>query len=245
MMLNPRYILCGLALSMATVFSWGAGIPAPEAASLMDEYAVARWQVEEGLPSDAVLALAFTTDGFLWCLTERQLSRFDGVRFESRDWPTRLDPGGWAGLEETAGSALWVYGGSGACNLSSRFAGRSVWAGTTIPLRTSVQKVVRGTDNILWAVVSNGLYRVNGRQTQFHQLPGPSGAKVNAAEAGADGVLWLASGQSILRFSKGNFEVEQVPPSGEIQHLSDGRDGVVWAATATGLLCRVEGRWQA
>jgi len=245
MMLDPRSILCVLALSMAMLSSRGAELPASEAASLMDEYAVARWQVEEGLPSDAVLALAFTTDGYLWCLTERQLSRFDGIRFENLDWPMRLDPGGWSGLDETAGPALWVYGGSGACNLSSRFVGRSVWTGTAISPKTSVQKVVRGTDKILWVVGSNGLYRVNGRQTQFLKLPGPAGAKVSAAEAGADGTIWLAVNQAILKFSKGRFEAEPVPPSGEVQYLSAGRDGVVWAATATGLLCRVEGRWQA
>ena len=244
-MVTFRHVLLILVMGVAGDFCLAASIPAPEAASLLEEFTVARWQVEEGLPDDSVLDLQFSSDGYLWCLAEKKLSRFDGVRFESLDWPSRMEAGGWSGLDETSDSTLWVHGVGGACNLSARQTGKSIWAGTPVPPRTPVQKVVRLADKSLWAVVSNGLYQVNGRNTLFYKMPGPAGAVVEASEFGPGGMFWLATGKSILTFCKGHFVSEPLPGgTSEVLFLTMGNDGMVWAATASGLLCREGGRWK-
>src|SRR5260370_17782767 len=44
-------------------------------------YYVHVWQTEDGLPGNAVPAVAQTHDGYLWVCTYDGLARFDGVRF--------------------------------------------------------------------------------------------------------------------------------------------------------------------
>ena len=46
------------------------------------------WRAEDGAPS-TILALAQTTDGFLWIGTPTGLIRFDGNRFEAVTIPDR------------------------------------------------------------------------------------------------------------------------------------------------------------
>src|SRR5262245_43345846 len=49
------------------------------------------WASDEGLPNNSVLALAQTSDGYLWVGTPNGLARFDGVRFEEFA-PTNFAP---------------------------------------------------------------------------------------------------------------------------------------------------------
>src|SRR5436305_13970154 len=46
------------------------------------------WQTPQGLPQESVLAIAQTSDGYLWLGTEEGLVRFDGVRFVTVDTKT-------------------------------------------------------------------------------------------------------------------------------------------------------------
>ncbi|HYC62588.1 MAG TPA: two-component regulator propeller domain-containing protein [Thermoanaerobaculia bacterium] len=48
----------------------------------LTQYVQRSWDVEDGLPQDAVQAIAQTRDGYLWLGTQEGLVRFDGVRFE-------------------------------------------------------------------------------------------------------------------------------------------------------------------
>ena len=53
-----------------------------EASGLLGEnYAVTSWTVEDGLPGNALSALAPARDGYLWVGSLNGLARFDGVRF--------------------------------------------------------------------------------------------------------------------------------------------------------------------
>ena len=57
------------------------------------QYALQVWKTENGLPQNAIQAIAQTRDGYLWLGTERGLVRFDGVQF------TVFDKGNTPGLQ--------------------------------------------------------------------------------------------------------------------------------------------------
>lgn len=57
-----------------------AATPTPEHPSA--PYHSQTWTTEQGLPGDAVRAVAQTRDGYLWVATQAGLARFDGVRFK-------------------------------------------------------------------------------------------------------------------------------------------------------------------
>lgn len=58
---------------------------AARAAKSQDDYVVRVWDARQGLPVDAVRALAQTPDGYLWVGTFGGLARFDGDRFQVFD----------------------------------------------------------------------------------------------------------------------------------------------------------------
>ena len=68
------------------------------------------WRSEDGLPSDAVIALAQTPDGYLWIGTNAGLARFDGVRFEVFDRRTtpELQSDQCGPLVVDGTGALWI-----------------------------------------------------------------------------------------------------------------------------------------
>ena len=55
--------------------------PSSTAASLLDEYALRQWTVQDGLPERTVQYVGEGPDGFFWVATFRHLLRFDGIRF--------------------------------------------------------------------------------------------------------------------------------------------------------------------
>lgn len=155
-----------------------------EPGSLLDDYAVQRWQMEDGLPEDSVRGLLFSSDGYLWCLTDKAVSRFDGLRFDTFDESRRESAG--SGLMENKRGEIWAYGAMGAYRAAPR---GGKWIGFTSVLSSKfpVRRLLQGDEDALWAVGSNGVYRVEGRHSRFFSLPKrgrkPS-AEVSAVEVG-------------------------------------------------------------
>lgn len=235
-------VLC-LALVVGARHSSAGG----ESASLLDDYAVYRWQVEEGLPEDSVQSLLFASDGYLWCLMDQTLSRFDGMRFDKVRIPQPRRPGtDWSGLSETSSGGVWLHGTAGACGFQSRPPNQLTGNENLVPSTIKVQRVLQHKQ-VLWAVISNGVYRLENRHSRFFALPKRVSlpkVEINAAEMSPGGELWLAAGPAILRFVQGAYVAEDLPAQGDVQTLSLGRDGVLWAATATNLLCRESSTWR-
>src|SRR6185436_14439807 len=73
-----------LSATLVLASAYGAeakAAPAPRGALREPGFDLRTWRSEDGLPSDAVNALAQTPDGYLWIGTNAGLVRFDGVRF--------------------------------------------------------------------------------------------------------------------------------------------------------------------
>ena len=85
---QSRFASRHLAAVVAVVAAGAASCPAraelpPSSASnsLLDDYALRQWTVEDGLPERAVQCVEEGPDGFFWVATFRHLLRFDGIRF--------------------------------------------------------------------------------------------------------------------------------------------------------------------
>ena len=77
-----RLILNGLCL---LALLSGAPAWALDPARKVDEYTIARWTMEDGLPHNLVHTLSQDADGYLWAGTWEGAARFDGRRFTSYD----------------------------------------------------------------------------------------------------------------------------------------------------------------
>ena len=80
-----RLFTTGLCLLVLLV---GAPAWALDPARKVDEYTIARWTMEDGLPHNLVHTISQDADGYLWAGTWEGAARFDGRRFTSYDAST-------------------------------------------------------------------------------------------------------------------------------------------------------------
>jgi ligand-binding sensor domain-containing protein len=74
------------------------------------QYLLHVWDMDSGLPGNAVFALRQTSDGYLWIGTQDGLVRFDGVDFEiyTRDTVPQLRSNDVRALYEYRSGVLWI-----------------------------------------------------------------------------------------------------------------------------------------
>jgi diguanylate cyclase (GGDEF)-like protein len=211
----------------------------------LSQFRLDGWQIEQGLPQNAVSALAHTSDGYLWVGTLGGLARFDGARFTTFDASEFADLASQPvlGLMQDAQKNLWIGHNKGAAiyrdgKFKSMFSAgqlgdQRVWAFAQAP------------DGAVWAATSNGLVRwAKGVTRYYREADGLPTDRLRALAFDRDGVLWIASsGGGLVSFSGGRFTV--LNPANGFPHLqvrsvlADPAGGV-WAATAGGGLARVK-----
>ncbi|MCC7517714.1 MAG: ATP-binding protein [Verrucomicrobiae bacterium] len=164
------------------VFATGC-IAAPP--SLLSDFSLRRWSVEDGMPEAIVLSVESRRDGYLWCRTPHHRLRFDGLRFmdiseKTPELPPAKpsdaagafpEPPAEDGLPPTITAKLqdaegtwWIGTPSG---IYRRQDGR--WAGLTMrdgvfPLDVRCLAVDR--EENLWAGTSGGLVRLRPREVK-------------------------------------------------------------------------------
>jgi ligand-binding sensor domain-containing protein len=121
-------------------------------------YAHDIWQVENGLPQDAVQTITQTTDGYLWLGTEEGLVRFDGARFTvfNRKNTPALQESYVRVLFPDPDGALWIGGRVAGVTrfLNGHFRNFGVQDGLREGGVTAIARDSRGT---LWVGTNAGL----------------------------------------------------------------------------------------
>src|SRR6201999_1314017 len=75
----------------------------------LTQYSSAVWTQQQGLPQDAIRAIAQTTDGYLWLGTDEGLARFDGYDFVVfRKGEGGLSSNSITSLAAGASGSLWI-----------------------------------------------------------------------------------------------------------------------------------------
>src|SRR5512143_2344849 len=78
--LAHRVFSCSILLVLWTYLGPAVGGFAVET-TLLQDMVLRNWDLDDGLPSARINAVARTPDGYLWLATQRGLVRFDGSRF--------------------------------------------------------------------------------------------------------------------------------------------------------------------
>ena len=82
--LRHRLFSCGRLLALWLCLGPATGGFAVETTVLQD-VVLRNWDLDDGLPSARINAVARTSDGYLWLATQKGLVRFDGARFVTFD----------------------------------------------------------------------------------------------------------------------------------------------------------------
>lgn len=223
-------VCCGLGLGLSLGAEAPAGTPG---------YLVATWQVEEGLPHNAVTAITQTRDGYLWLGTSNGLARFDGVRlvtFRSGDTPG-LASSRILSLCPGRNGVLWIGtdGGGVVRHEHGQFAGLRTQDGLS---SERVTCVAEDGDGQLWAGTESGLNRLDQiRFVSFFTLNGLPDDRVGSLSPSRAG-LTVATAKGMATFQAGHLApfhpTASRPWEGASTLLRDRADNL-WVAAATGL----------
>jgi signal transduction histidine kinase/ligand-binding sensor domain-containing protein len=151
------------------------------------------WGFKEGAP-ESVVALAQTSDGFLWLGTASGLFRFDGTRFElfHSSLGDRLLSNNIYALFAPPSGGLWIgYAFGGFSFLKD---GRVTNYGETASATGSIKSFASDKDGIVWAATIHGLWSFD--HSRWQQIEPATSVPAGALEeVGFDreGTLWAMS----------------------------------------------------
>jgi len=206
----------------------------------VSQYAHSSWRVQDGAFRGAPIAIAQTTDGYLWIGTDLGLVRFDGVRFVPWSPPSGkrlLDPRVFSLLAAHDGS-LWIGTGYSIAH----------WVrGELIDypqLSGRIEAIAEDVDGTIWLVrtqITDGTGPVcqimNERLRCFGEAEGIPFSIALKLVVGNSGELWIEGYSELCRW-KPQSSADRCLANGRhrpetfasLRGVAAGRDGTLWAA---------------
>ena len=222
-------LLFEFALPLA--FSWSASALDPGKA--LTQYVHRSWHTEDGLPQVSAMAIAQSSDGYIWIGTRNGLARFDGIRFtifDKANTPEIRDSEIYSLAADHEGT-LWIGTTAGLTSLrDGRF--RAITSADGIPPGAILSLYVSRSGNV-WIGCSGVAYERRGRRFFLHKMP------VNAdvlALAESDGAIWAATSGGLVRIrdeATTLFTTANGLPDNKVLSVAFA-NGDLWIGTAAG-----------
>ncbi len=192
------------------------------------------WRAEDGAPS-TILAMAQTTDGFLWIGTPTGLIRFDGNRFEPVTIPYRTSPTPAVNaLLDAPDGSLWI---NFSLNVVARLKdGQFTWFETGRNDGGQPSSLFLDADGSLWNGTVSGLFKLEGGHwRRFGPAEGFSNTLAYEHLLGDDGTLWVHASDGWFVLPRGGTRFARAPAAiAELAALD--ADGAAWTVGKDGLL---------
>jgi signal transduction histidine kinase len=217
-------------LLIAAVFCTGAF--ALESDLKITQFAHAAWGANEGAPP-RILAIAQTTDEYLWLGTAEGLFRFDGLTFEHYQAQPEppLPSGAVVWLLALPDGDLWIGFYSGAISLLRNGHAMNYGKADGVP-RGYIDGLVQDETGSIWAGWEYGLVRLEnnqwkevGREWNF---PGTAARAIYLDRAGT---LWVATENTIVFLPKGTRTFRPTGIHvGQVSRIIEAPNGKLWMA---------------
>jgi ligand-binding sensor domain-containing protein len=208
----------------------------------LTQYSASSWTQQQGLPQDAVGAIAQTTDGYLWVGTDEGLARFDGYEFVSFN-RERGAPASNAISALAAGKdgSLWIGSRSGLTHYKEgRFRTYTRADGLVDDL---VSDLFVDHAGVLWIVAGGNLSRFDGsRFTNFSRERDLPLRSVRAVTESRNHELYVSGNSSVVKLVNGKFiSVIDASVLGADfpSHVLVDKGGNLWITGARGVIERL------
>jgi signal transduction histidine kinase/ligand-binding sensor domain-containing protein len=200
---------------------------------------VRNWDVDAGLLSPRVYAVAHTQDGYVWAATYAGLSRFDGVEFTTLT-PVEEPALGSAivtSLAVDASGMLWV--GTEGGHLSTR--GQRGFEPVVIPEIAGfrITAIRPQPDGSVWLACRGGVVRVAGTATRVYgEADGLLNAEIRDLVIDCEGTAWALAGGCLHRLEGDRWVKLQLEGLQwwDITAIATAAAGGVWCAEKAGHL---------
>lgn len=238
--LHPERCLA-LAL-LLFVYSWDQPALALDPRKAISQYIFNSWTSDDGLPQNTVMAIAQTSDGYLWLGTEEGLARFDGVRFTIFDLSNtpEIKNNVILALYVDKEDNLWIGTNDGINRYrQGRFTSFTTRDGLSNNIVRGFYEDKNGT---LWIATDGGGLNAfkNGKFTSYTTKDGLSGNKVMTVYGDSEGSLWIGTyeGAGLSKFKDGKFTTFS-KKDGLSDHtvwtINEDRESNLWIGTERGL----------
>ena len=208
------------------------------------------WQREQGLPQNAVRALAQTRDGYLWVGSDEGVARFDGVRFVSFGLRDGLGSGPVRVILEDSRGTLWIGTGGGGLTRSQdgRF---TVYTRQQGLPSDSITALGQDNEGRLWVGTEAGLAFWEAGRLIIPPVAEPfRGKAVSFLYKSRKGVFWAGvTGLGLFRLTEGKFTAfSDAAVEGLLQNphcLLEDKAGRIWVGAGDDfVLCREGDQWR-
>jgi ligand-binding sensor domain-containing protein/serine phosphatase RsbU (regulator of sigma subunit) len=216
-------ILNVFVLHFIILFLWTfVSLHALDPGKTITQYSVNIWNMESGLPGNAVFAIQRTQDGYLWLGTQDGLVRFDGINFElyTREKIPQLKCNNIRALYEDQNGILWIGTSSGGLTRYKEgvFFTYPVTEQKNLTEIRAVNEDRRG--NVWIGSFSHGLTCLNIRGGEFVTYTMEQGLPHNQVRdifKDENGYLWVTTAAGVIKIlNPGTFD-ENV--SGSLRRL--------------------------
>ncbi len=235
-------VLCIVVGTLCASFCLGA-TPSPDIP--LSELLVNRWTVEDGLPSNSLVEVSQSPEGYLWISSFSGLTRFDGNQFNiyDRSYLPNLTTDGFTHLTTDRFGRFWI--GTRGDGLLTYNRGQFRSFGHPLPARAAIMDILVDDQQQIWIGVDDlGAFRYEGGRPI--PIPNPQVLDVTVSDLAMDseGAVWIGtSGKGLTRFFEGGFTTYTTHdglPDNQIGSLLPG-DEYLWISTPRGL-ARLKGK---
>ncbi|NIM13104.1 MAG: helix-turn-helix domain-containing protein [Candidatus Aminicenantes bacterium] len=213
----------------------------------VDQYLVDKWEISDGIPSNTILSITQTRDGYLWIATAKGLVRFDGMHFSTIHFARA------AGLEPRENpipdalfvdreGTLWIGSSLGLTSYRYQSAQFNAFSSADGITRDRIRRIKDDMRGNLWiSFFASYVNRfTNGEFTTFNESHGLKGKKINAIVEDQKGNLLFGTRENgVFIYKDGKFL--KYPIAGldrdniHIINMYEDRKGELWVGTNSGL----------
>ena len=211
--------------------------------TVLQDVVLRNWDLDDGLPSARINAIARTSDGYLWLATQKGLVRFDGTRFvifDTSNTPGMADDRASCLLLDRRGD-LWAgtYGGTLLKREGQVFRAQDLGGAALSPkvpdmARGKVNALAEDGQGAVWlAIEGEGLVRFhNGQAKAFSTNSGLPSVDVRKVLCDGDGRLWAVAGGQLGIFEGGRWRAAE-RFAARLPDRADHQPGSRWRAVGS------------
>jgi ligand-binding sensor domain-containing protein len=206
---------------------------------------VDQWKMADGIPSDTILSITQTPDGYLWIATARGLVRYDGIKFSAipltgseKDDPRKtIIPDTL--MVDRAGT-LWIGTTGGLTSYHSKTRQFSTFTSADGLTSDRFRRIKEDMNGNLWiSFFASHVNRfANGKFTAFNANHGLEGNKINAIVEDRKGQLLFGDREKgVFKYKNGKFFKYPVPglEKHQIITMHEDQEGNLWIGSNKGL----------